>query len=419
MGLNRPITLWAGEFLRIGISFLILRELVHLSSISIAGQYLSIITVVMLTPRLLDFGLPQAIVYFTRAHKSKGAMLARLIIFHIILASLGAVIIAWLLQFFPFESSEVVYLVYIYWPLLAVIMVTELATLLGLSTFIPIGLYAAHATTNLAPPITILTGLSLLSHFKTSPVEVEQLLLLFSIASMAGMLVMILGAHLGRFSYGSGTFSIKKFYHYAIHSYGSGVSKLIAQRLDRLMLTILLSSAGYAQYSMAISVRDLCLLPANLNAQTAKNVQIDLGVNNYIKGRLYLQKRSLFWFFACLGLSLFLLPFWPMIISLLFKGNYQMTVDALSILAFSCAPLSVYAFCLNHLYAIERPGYVTAISLLSLCIAIPILWGGSRLIGGVSGAAFAVTIWSFFNAFIALVAASLLKPLVDSIKEKT
>jgi O-antigen/teichoic acid export membrane protein len=416
MDLNRPIILWAGEFLRIGTSFLILRELVYLSDITIAGQYLSIIAVVMLTPRLLDFGLPQAIVYFTRAHKSKGSILARLIFFHITLASLGAVILAWLLQFFPFESPEVVRLVCVYWPLLAVIMVAELVTLLGLSTFIPVGLYAAHATTNLAQPITILTGLFLIGNFKTSPLEAGQLLFLFSIASMVGMLVMILGAHLGHFSYGSKTFSTKKFYRYAIHSYGSGVSKLIAQRLDRIMLTILLSSAGYAHYSIAVSMRDLCMLPANLNAQTSKNVQMDLGVSNYIKGKLYLYKRALFWFFTCLGFGLFLLPWWPMIINLLFKANYLDTVEALSILAFSCAPMSVYAFCLNHLYAIDRPGYVTAISLLSLCITILMLWGGSRLVGGVSGAALAVTICSFLNAFIALVVASTLKPSVYSIK---
>ncbi len=411
IGLNKPIFLWIGEFLRIGISFLILRKLLHLCGVNVVGQYLSIITVVLLTPRLLDFGAPQAIAYFSRVHKSRGSTLARLIISHIMLATLGASTIAWLLQFFPFESSEVVILVDLYSPLLAVIMITELTILLGISTFIPIGLYAAHVFTNLIPPVTILAGLSILEIFKVAPVEVGQLLMLFAIASIFGVVAMISGVYLGRFNYGIKTFSIKNFYQYAIHSYGSGVSKLIAQRLDRLMLTILLSSAGYAQYSMAISVRDLCTLPANLHAQTAKNAQFDLAVNGCNEGKRYLKIMALTWFIGALILGIFLLPFWQEIVGFLFKGDYQITVEAISILAFSCAPLSTYAFSLNHLYAIRRPGLVTAISLLSLFTAVTILWGGVSLFGGVLGAAIAVTVCAFLNAIIALITALLAKPL--------
>lgn len=411
IGLNKPIILWIGEFLRIGISFLILRKLLQLCGVSIAGQYLSIITVVMLIPRLLDFGAPQAIAYFSRVHKSKGSTLVRLIISHVMLATLVASIIAWLLQFFPFESSEVIILVHIYSPLLAVIMITELTVLLGISTFIPIGLYAAHAVTNLIPPVTVLVGLSILGVFMASPVEVGQLLVLFAVASMFGMIAMISGVYLGRFSYGVKIFSIKNFYQYAIHSYGSGVSKLIAQRLDRLMLTMLLSSAGYAQYSMAISVRDLCTLPANLHAQTAKNAQFDLAVNSHNEGRRFLKIMTLTWFIGALILGILLLPFWQVIVGFLFKNDYQITVEAISILAFSCAPLSTYAFSLNHLYAIRRPGLVTAISLLSLFTAITLLWGGVSLFGGVLGAAIAVTVCAFLNATFALITALLAKPL--------
>jgi O-antigen/teichoic acid export membrane protein len=201
-----------------------------------------------------------------------------------------------------------------------------------------------------------------------------------------------------------------KLYSYGAHSYGSGIAKIAAQRFDRLLLSTILAPAAYAQYSLAVSIRDLAVLPSTLHAQTLKNRQVDLlATLRDTRGarRLLLQVGG-GWFTICLVASSALFPWWSEIVSFLFGAGHADTATFLGILAFSSAPLSFYGIALNHLYGRCRPGLVTVLAVASLVAAWPVYWLMVQLAGPNIGAALAAlsvaTLTSCASLAVALLA---------------
>jgi O-antigen/teichoic acid export membrane protein len=192
----------------------------------------------------------------------------------------------------------------------------------------------------------------------------------------------------------------------------------MAQRFDRLFLVTVLGATGYAQYSLAVSIRDMAIMPANLYAMTLRNHQIDLIAREQRidAARTLLLRQSLAW----LGLGLLgaaaMYPLWQPLVRWAFGAQFEGTGAFLRIIGFSGGPLAIMGYAWNHLYALQRPGRVTVLTAASLALAIPIFLMLIEWRGPTEGVAAAVVIWAAVAAVASLVWAWLSEPLRQGVK---
>jgi O-antigen/teichoic acid export membrane protein len=398
---GRQALLWVGESGRLLLGFALLALLAREVTADVLGTYLSLTSVALIAPRLLDLGLPHALGYFLRVEprglRSCALMLAR----HVALAAPVALCIAYGLRFFPFANDSVTQLTQDHWLRLALFILSELAILLGLSSFIPTGRFRAHLLTTLLPPLLFI---GCVLRRPGPSLSAGQLLDLLLIASLAGSLAMMLALALASRGPARLQFPVAQAYGYGARTYGSAVSKIAAQRFDRLFLVTVLGASGYAQYSLAISIRDMAIFPANLHAMTLRNRQIDLVArgDDLPSARKILLRVSAIWLALGVVGAVAMYALWPPLVRLVFGTAFPQTADFLRIVAFSCAPMAIMGFAWNHLYAMKLPGCVTVITCASLLLAIPTFLVFIEWRGATTGVAIAVVVWSALTAGVSL-----------------
>lgn len=106
----------------------------------------------------------------------------------------------------------------------------------------------------------------------------------------------------------------------------------------------------------------------------SKNRQIDLLARrgDLVRARAILLTVSGLWLALGVLVAAVMCQMWSPVVAFLFGKSFRSTADFLEILAFTCAPLAVMGFAVNHLYAMNLPGRVTVITCSSLLLAIPI-----------------------------------------------
>jgi O-antigen/teichoic acid export membrane protein len=404
---DRPLLLWVGEVARLLLSFALLALLARSVTPEVLGTYLSVTSVVLLAPRLLDSGLPHALGYFLRVRPDSLGSCVRALGRHVALAAPLAAAVAFGLRFFPFANEAVTRLAEEHCLRLALFIVSELAIVLGLGTFVPTGRFKAYLVTTLLPPLLFIAVV-----WPNPGLTAGQLLDVLLATSLAGSLAMtLLLVHAGR-SDDHTRFPLREAYGYGLRSYGSAVGKIAAQRFDRLFLVTVLGAAGYAQYSLAISIRDIATVPANLYATTLRNRQIDLVArdDNLAGARRVLLKVSAAWLALGLIGAAVMYFLWLPLVRLAFGAAFLETAGFLKIVAFSCAPMAIMGFAWNHLYAMKLPGRVTVITWASLFLALPTFLLFIESQGPTTGVAMAVVVWSTVTAAASLAWAMLSRP---------
>lgn len=410
--LGRPALLWIGEAGRLLLGFALLALLTRTVTADVLGTYLSLTAVALIAPRLLDLGLPHALGYFLRVEprglRSCALMLAR----HVALAAPPALAIAYGLRFIPFANDSVTQLALDHWPRLALLIVSELAILLGLGSFIPTGRFGSYLLTTLLPPLLFIACVLL----RPGPsLSSGQLLDILLVASLAGSLAMTLALAIAARDPARMHFPAAQAYGYGARTYGSAISKIAAQRFDRLFLVTVLGAVGYAQYSLAISIRDMAIFPANLHAMTLRNRQIDLVVrgDDLPGARRVLLRVSTAWLALGVIGAVAMYALWPPLVRLGFGAGFPRTADFLSVVAFSCAPMAIMGFAWNHLYAMKLPGRVTIITCASLLLAIPTFLLFIEWCGATKGVSIAVVMWSTLTAGASLAWALASRPIAS------
>ena len=408
----RPLILWTGEVLRLLAGFGVLLQLARTVSPEALGSYLAIVAIVMVLPRMLDAGLPQALAYFLRARVDLGRSLLRVLAWHGLACVALACGLAWLLRFLPFDDLAVHDLAVRSWPVVGALVASETAALLALATLIPRNRYCGHVLATLAPTLLMLAAVTTCLILGCRPTP-DQLLALLLGASLCGATLGWIGALSGWQSGGSGErLPADDLYRYGLSSYGTGVAKVAAQRFDRLYLSTAMGASGYAHYTLAVSIRDLAVFPANLHALTLRNRQMDLlSVHRDVPAaRRLLWRVSAVWLavgFAAAGLTW---PLWPAIVELLFGQPRPDTAELAAILALSIGPMAVLGFSWNHLYALERPGRVTLLNTVGFVLLIPLFALAMSQAGAAHGAAIAAVAWSSLTAVASLVWALISRP---------
>ena len=413
---QRPVLLWAAESSRLVLGFAVFAVLARLAGAEALGVYLSVVSLATLAPRLLDLGLPLAVGYFLRLKPDGLRACSRLLARHTVLALPAAMVLAASMIWFPFEGTAATALARSHWPQIAVLIVAELVMLLGLAAFIPTTRYKAYFGTTLLAPALMLLGLGLLRLVRPAHApDAGDLLDLLTAATAISSVFMIVAVRRASRQGGRQPFDARAVYRYGLRTYSSAVAKILAQRFDRLYLPTVLVSASYAQYSLAISIRDMVTFPANLYALTLRNRQIDLiGHRHDIPGaRRLLARVSAIWTLAGLGLAVALMPAWSTLVTIGFGAQFEHTSHFVRILVFSCAPMAVMSFAWNHLNALNRPGRVTILTTVSLLLALPVYVLFIRFAGPSNGVAFATVAWSAASAAASLAWALVSVPPTD------
>lgn len=403
--LGRRRLLWAGEVLRLLAGFGVVSLLVRTVSTDTLGNYLAIVAVVMVLPRFLDSGLPHAMAYFLRARAELGRSALRVLVRHALACALLACGICWLLRFIPFDNPTVHNIVVRTWLLIAALVASETAALLALSTLIPRNRYVGHVISTLSPPLLMLSSATTCLVLGWQP-SIDQLLTLLLGASLCGATFAWISAVSAWPSDGSVEgMPAWELYRYGLRSYGTSVTKVAAQRFDRLYLATAMGASSYALYSLAVSIRDLALFPANLHALTLRNHQIDLQARqlDVWSARRLLLRVSLFWMAAGFAISLLTWPHWSTILRFLFGHPPSATAMLMSVLALSIGPMAVLGFSYNHLYALERPERVTILNIIGVALLFPLFALVISFVGLGLGAAIAAVAWSSITAVVSLV----------------
>jgi O-antigen/teichoic acid export membrane protein len=407
--IERRSLLWSAEVLRLGLGFAVLTVLTHSIAPVVLGTYLSVTALVLIVPRLLDCGLPHALGYFLRiepaALQSSGRVLAR----HVLLAAPVALAFAFGLRFFPFANDEVVQITREHWWQLSLLMLSELGIVLGLSSFVPTGRFRSYLFTVVAPPALLLTAVALWPRLELGA---GQLLNLLLCTSLVGFMIVIGSFARVRPEQRGAAFPTSEAYRFGVRSYGAAVCKFMAQRFDRLFLVTVLGAAGYAQYSLAVSIRDMAILPANLYAMTLRNHQIDLIAREQRidAARTLLLRQSLVWLGLGLAGAAAMYPLWQPLVRWVFGAQFEGAGDFLKIIGFSGGPLAIMGYAWNHLYALQRPGRVTVLTAASLGLVIPVFLLLIHWRGPTEGVALAVVAWAALAALASLAWAWLSEP---------
>lgn len=411
---GRRMLLWGGEIGRLLLSFAITALLARLVAPEILGIYQSITAIALIMPRVLDCGLPHALGYFLRASPGNLRPTAVMIARHVSLATPVALLIALFIRFVPFANAEATTLVQGHWIQLGLYMVSELAILLGLSVFIPTMRFKAYVMTALTAPTLLLVCVAVWPRADLSSGRLLDLLLGSSLAgSLVMWSVLTRAATQGT---GEGGAPAAKTYAYGLRSYFAALSKVAAYRFDRLFLVAVLGASGYAQYSLAVSIRDMAIVPANLYATTLRNHQIDLVARraDLAEARRVLCRVSGVWLVLGVVGAAAMYAFWPWVVQLLFGPKLQGAADFIRILAFSCAPLTIMGYAWNHLYALRLPGRVTWLMSLSLLAALPVFALFIHMLGPTTGVAVAAVAWSIGAGVASFTGALLSRPIVDA-----
>jgi O-antigen/teichoic acid export membrane protein len=341
--------------------------------------------------------LPHAFGYLLRVDPARLRSASLALARHVLFVTPAAFAIAFALRYLPFASGGANEIALRQWPELGVLMLSELAMLLGLATCVPTARFGAYAAIALAPPVTLLASVAF---WPKSDLVAARLLELLLGTSLFGSLVMTITLARAADLYGRAAFPVAAAYSYGLRSYGSALSKVAAQRFDRIFLVTVLGGAGYAQYSLAVSIRDMAIVPANLHAMTLRNRQIDLLARDrdLAGARGTLLKVCMGWLALGVVGAAVLYPFWPQLVQWVFGSRYEGSATFLRVVAFSCAPLAAMGFAWNHLYAMNRPGRVTVLTSASLALVIPVFAASIWALGPAPGVAAAVVIWSITAA---------------------
>lgn len=404
---GRPVILWISEAVRLVAGFLVLRLLAQEMTPEPLGAYLAIVALVMVLPRVLDGGIPQALAYFIRAGHESGLRLMWLLALHSAAGLLIAAALGWLMRWFPYEDASLPAIVTAAWPVITLLIASETAALLAISTLIPRDRFGFHALATLTPTLLMLSMVSA-SQGLGWRLRPEVLLVMLACASTAGAAIAWLCAGWQNKQAASSTpTSAGELYRYGLRSYGMGLTKVLAQRFDRLYLPSALGAPGYTHYSLAVSLRDLVVFTANLHALTLRNRQMDLVARqvDVAAARKLLIVVSVSWVSAGAVLAAAVWPAWPSIVEAVFGPAMAAAAEPAALLAFSIGPMTVHGFAWNHLYALKRPGRVTALNTAALVILAPVFIAAMSHQGPVRGAAIGSVVWSTLLAASSLICA--------------
>lgn len=339
-------TILAGQVLRVLASLMVLRALTFQLSIADMGLLLAAVGLATPLARLLDFGLPNAGVFFLRKgrwsvarYAATGAAALCLVLGLVWLAQLASAEQLLEPNAGAFIASQA--------GLFLAIVGFEYVILFATSAALARSVYIGVAGLTCAGPVFVLAQLSLVG---TAGLDAPSALSLYAqasgIAAVSGLALMAWLMRRG--AKVEAPARPREIAGYAASAYGSGTLKVLSQRADRLIMIAFLAPSAYALYAIALTVRDALLLPGNAFSAYIRNRFTDASA---VPLRFY--------GIACAGaFGILLLAAFVFnqiaggLLALFLAPGFDAALPVLSWLSISIAPLAVFAISQSFLYAL-------------------------------------------------------------------
>lgn len=394
------------EFLRLALGLLTIVLLERILGAETLGGYLSITVMTQIMARVLDFGLPHGIGYYLRVDQGSVRNIVMVTALHSFAVAPIAAALVFLIGFFPFANIESRDIFHEIGWVIALLALSELVANLGRAIFIPRKQFGAHLAINALTPISFLALVwtDVVSKGADGVFAHDLVLnMARSAAFTAALVAFVLLVSVTLSPMGKTNF--RDLYTYSSKAYGSALSKVIAQKFDRLLLISLLGASSYALYSVSVSLRDMIVFPAQSYALALRNRQIDMIVHarRVDKARRLLLRTTTLWIAIGTIVSFLMIPIWPIIVGFLFSPDFASISSFTQILTFTCGPLAAMSVAWNHLYALNLPGRVFVLTILSLLVSVPIFVFFIHFFEATFAAAAASLVWSILSVSTAVI----------------
>lgn len=371
------------------------------------GVYVAAVAIPLILVRVVELGLSQSLGYFTRFESNFFPHALRILFLHIV-AALGPILICiFLARYYSFGDEEVNAIVRTSMLFIAGSVAAQLFTGVITPMLVAMERGSAYTFVSLAPP-ALFMSVMVTAHFAGFRISPEILILCdVSANGITAIVIAMLCWNSMREAVPVST-RRAEVYSYGLQSYPGILSKVVALRLDRVILAALLPPASLALYSIATSLRDVAMTPSNIFSVTFQNQLVDK-VKHSLPYRGVVWRTAAAWFamFSCGNLI-----FWftaPWLLPLIYGKHFIPAVPVARILMLSTLFLSVAGFCWMLMVALRRPALISASNVLGGVLSVWLLWFMARNYGLI-GAAWSSVISSAIIMIAAVIAVLLLRP---------
>jgi len=372
--------LWSGHIFSAVFQFLQVVAITRVAGLEAMGIYVAVMTVTNILVRMLDFGLPSAILFFIRKDSENARAVAQSALLHVLATIPCMLTAAFLLRYFPFEAAAISETAARSILVITVVLILQLGNGLSVNLVLGLKMYATMAMANILPPL-IMCVILLAASWRGGQVGAADLFEITAVSNFvpfafiaAIVAVRIKGAA------GSQRVAGKTLYQYGVKTMLGVAAKVVSQRLDRLVLSTSISPSALSQYAVATTIRDGLLLPFNAYSLSFMNDLMDLQKSG--RSMLARTKRVSFaWFMSSSIMAGVAAGLMPMIIPALFGGEFRSSVPIVQIVLFSAGFQCVTALYYTYFLAEGRPFTTSWLAVwsalvtgLALVVLVP-AWG--------------------------------------------
>jgi O-antigen/teichoic acid export membrane protein len=354
----------------------------------VLGVMFAALVLVNTLPRFLDLGLPHATGYFLRRNAAVRPLILLLSLGVSVVGGILSVVVLLVASRFPFADADTNELLHSLLPLFGVYVGAQLARDVSLAALVALERVRMYFAATVLPVVT--GPLGLLAVGMTSP-NAGPAVYLFALvgAELLGSACAIAGVVTrAPFRPPVSWELAPKILRFGVRAFPAGVSKTIAVRGDRIILSALLPPSAYALYALSLSFRDATLLPGNayglvlLNTLT-RRILAAQPVARVVRQALLLNAAA-----VCIPLITFS-AVGPTAVPALLGPGFAGAVPVMSTIMWSALFIGLSGVFWTWLMAAGRPGRVSAVTFVSsgLTIALVIPFAAYK---GLVGAAAAV-----------------------------
>jgi O-antigen/teichoic acid export membrane protein len=364
--------LWSGHILSTILYLLQVVAITRIAGSETMGVYIAVVTITGILVRLMDVGLPSAILYFIRMNENSARAVAKSAVLHLILMAPWAFAGAYMLRYFPFESGVISDGVVEGLAAIMIGMIFQLGTALSANIALALKMYVSFAAANCLPPLimcALLLGAYVSGRY-VSAADLFEMTALSFVAPFAWLSTALLLKILRQM--GPAENDRKSLYQYGMKTVPGVAAKVVGQRFDRLLLSTALSAGSLSHYAVATTIRDGLLLPFNAYSLSFMNDLMDVQK----KGQsMYLTTKcaSLVWFVSMAILAGVAAVFMPTLIPAIFGSEFQSSAVIAQIVVFSGGFQCVSALYWTYFLAEGRPLVTSWLAVWSALILAPAL----------------------------------------------
>lgn len=361
------------------------------------GVYLALLVVPLIAVRVLDLSVPQALTYFVRRDETLLGKAMLVVITHSLVALIPSVAVALAQSWLPASDPEIGRMAAGLAAPIAAIMVSTMLSASLATVAVAAERFVSFAIINMLSPLLMIAGLLAAPASTWSVTSLIWLMLATeAAAAVAAIVLMAIQARGQGFEH---ALPWRDIYRFGLRAHIGVALKVVGARIDRVILLALIPPSNLAHYSVAASIRDILMQPANMYGVVISNRLIRLADKS--AEMLGFLKRQIAAAAGLLTVAILLaMPLSAPLFERLYGADFAQAAPIFRILAPSALFLFLAGIGWSVMYAFARPGLVSWSIALSMIPATALL-AGLAVLAGATGAAWGATIGQAVGALVA------------------